>query len=114
MKIQNIGVDISEVSRFRKMPYQRHRLFYENIFTPLEIKYCLSKKDPYQHFAARFAAKEAVAKAACLNIYAANRIEIFNDKNGHPLVRSRLIKGKALLSLSHTKSRAIAFALKVS
>ena len=112
MNIKAIGVDIIEVSRFRKMPYKRHRVFYKNIFTPTEIKYCLSKKDPYPHFAARFAAKEAVAKAACLNIYAANLIEIFNDKNGHPLVRSRIIKRKVFLSLSHTKDQAIAFALR--
>jgi len=111
MNIKGIGVDIIEVKRFRKIPYKKGSAFYQKVFTDREIKYCLSKSDPYPHFAARFAAKEAVAKAACLHVYKANKIEVYNDRDGHPLVRSRLIKGKILLSISHTQDHAIAFVI---
>ena len=59
----NIGVDIVDVARFRRLDYSSSKRFYERVFTPKEIKYCLSYEDSAPHFAATFAAKEAVYKA---------------------------------------------------
>ena len=55
-----LGIDCTEISRFRD--YHNDKLF-KKIFTEKEIKYCLSKSQPSQHFAVRFAAKESVYKA---------------------------------------------------
>ncbi|MEK7501061.1 MAG: holo-ACP synthase [Patescibacteria group bacterium] len=123
-----IGVDIEEVGRFRKLPYKDNQSFYKQIFTPNEIRYCLSKADFYQHIAARFAAKEAVIKAlGDSSVYRVKGIEIINDKKGKPQVkfsifnfqfsknRSKLqttnCKLQILVSMSHVKDYAVAMAL---
>ncbi len=111
-----IGTDIEVVNRFREKPYNdRNKMFYESIFTDQEIDYCLSKKDSYPHFAARFAAKEAVAKAIGISIYEAKNIEIVSGVNGQPSVKLKIkklkLKTKLLISLAHTKDYAIATAL---
>ncbi len=100
--IQKIGIDLEEVGRFRKMPYQGNVSFYKKIFTDREIKYCLAKSNPYQHFAARFAAKEATAKAIGKSVYEAKNIEVVNDKNGKPELKIKGVKGRALVSLTHS------------
>lgn len=62
MKV-SVGTDIVDVARFRQRPFKQNINFYENVFSKGEIAYCLSMPDPSPHFAARFAAKEAVIKA---------------------------------------------------
>ena len=60
------------------------------IYTETELDYCLSKKNKYQHFAARFAAKEAISKALATGWNKEFRwkdIEIFNEKSGMPNVK---------------------------
>lgn len=124
---KEIGVDIEEVGRFRKLPYKNNISFYKKTFTANEIKYCNSRADPAQHFAARFAAKEAVAKALGKSVYNAKEIEILNDKYGKPEIRIRnprtrasTVRGrqesgiKVLVSLSHTKEYAVAFVIWLS
>ena len=113
--ISGIGVDMEEVKRFRGLPYKSQRSFYEKIFTAREIKYCLSKADPYPHFAARFAAKEAVIKAVGKSTFHIKSIEILNNKKGKPEAkikdRKAKTKNKLMVSLSHTKDHAVAIAL---
>lgn len=58
-----IGVDIVKIDRVKEMIERYGGRFLEKSFTPEEIKYCNSKAYPYQHFAGKFAAKEAVKKA---------------------------------------------------
>ena len=58
-----IGIDIIDVNRFRDIPYEKKTSFYNNIFNKNEISYCLKFKDPYPHFAGKFAIKEAVIKS---------------------------------------------------
>ncbi len=110
-----IGTDIEQIGRFRKLLYKNNQSFYKNIFTLGEIKYCLSKADPYPHFAARFSAKEAVVKAVGGSVYQAKDIEVVNDKDGKPLIKLKTknlkLKTKVLISLAHTKDYAIAFAI---
>ncbi len=113
-KILGVGVDMEEIQRFRKMPFRRHPDFYKKIFTAAEIKYCLAKSDPYPHFVARFAAKEAVLKCLQGTIYKIRDVEIRNDKNGAPSVKVKKHRGNFLVSLSHTKDHAIATAIWVS
>ena len=56
------GVDLVEIDRL-KTAYDRQEAFGKDIFTEAELDYCNSRPDPYQHLAARFAAKEACLKA---------------------------------------------------
>lgn len=62
MKV-SVGADIVDIARFRQRTFKRNTAFYENVFSKGEIAYCLSTPDPPAHFAARFAAKEAIIKA---------------------------------------------------
>lgn len=121
----SVGADIVEISRFEQMEYSSCRSFYERVFTTKEIKYCLSFKNPAPHFAVNFAGKEAVCKAIQMSCNAGlRRIEILRDKRGAPRVNLHLDRkdGKKestwdgthfqiQLSLSHSSSYAIAFAL---
>ncbi|MBI5870907.1 MAG: holo-ACP synthase [Actinobacteria bacterium] len=78
-----IGIDIIENERFARALDRRPRLA-ERIFTDTERAYCLSKPNPPQHFAARFAAKEAVGKALGTGVRAWREIEI--TSGGKPRV----------------------------
>lgn len=109
------GVDIVTISRFDKKQLQ-NKSFLNLCFTESEQQYCLSKQNPAQHFAARFAAKEAVIKALSgLNLYLErNKIEIRNKENGRPYIIMHtdnidFLNLKSDISLSHSETSAIAF-----
>ena len=105
MTIAGIGVDIENISRFYSKPYDKNKPFYNKIFTSNEIRYCISKPNPYQHFAARFCAKEAFIKAMPNQGIDHKSAEIV-IKNHRPFIRW---KGKHFLaSLAHEKNKAIA------
>jgi holo-[acyl-carrier protein] synthase len=119
-----IGTDIVEIRRFEQIKYSRHRPFYERIFTAREIEFCLSFRDPAPHFAVNFAGKEAVCKAIQTSCSPKLReIEILRDKKGAPRVSLHLKSERSRgtrehhshfqieLTLSHSSSHAIAFAL---
>ena len=94
----------------------------ERVYTANEIAYCRRKKNAWQSFAARFAAKEAVSKAFGTGIGPVGlmEIEILNAENGQPKV---VLHGKALqlaadrniqrmhISLSHSEAYAMATAV---
>ena len=61
--IVGLGIDITEVSRIREAIERRGRALVKRVFTPAEIVYCERYRDPFERFAARFAAKEAGMKA---------------------------------------------------
>lgn len=104
-----IGIDIVDVNQFKKIQYAKKPSFYSRTFFPSEIKYCLKYKNPYEHFAGKFAIKEAVIKSI------PEKISILDVETIHleskPKVR---IKGKVgkkysfLISVSHEKQFAIA------
>ena len=79
-----IGIDIIENDRFAGALSRRPRLA-ERVFTAAEREYCLSRPNPVQHFAARFAAKEAVGKALGTGVASWQEIEI--GSGGKPQVR---------------------------
>jgi holo-[acyl-carrier protein] synthase len=110
-----IGVDCQEIEVFAERDIKTNREFYARLFTEKEIAYCISKAFPSQHFAVRFAAKEAVIKAVAPEHIQHKSIEILNHKSGKPyikLMNSELRKKFSLrVSLSHSKSIAIAFVL---
>ena len=83
--IFGIGIDIIEIERIQQSVEKFGDRFLNKIFTKGELDYSLSKKNKYQHLAARFAAKEAIAKALATGWSKGFRwkdIEIYNEKNG--------------------------------
>jgi len=108
-----IGIDIIEISRIRESIEKYGDHFLEKIFTPNEIAYSESKANKYQHYAARFSAKEAVSKALSTgwnSEFSWQNIEIFNEPTGMPYVKlsgnleSFLSTDKELkISMSHSR-----------
>lgn len=118
--ILGLGTDIIEIERIRQsIDIYGHR-FISWVFVPKEQDYCLKYSDPIPHFAARFSAKEAIAKALGTGFtkgVAWQDIEIVKDASGKPIVHfsTRLQKKTKgtymLLSMSHCRSYATATAL---
>jgi len=116
MAIRGIGSDIVEVSRIRRLREKYGARFLKRVFTRGETAYCESKEHPEIHFAGRFAAKEAIAKAVYQSGYDKiipfSDIEILNDAEGRPQVSLLTqIRGNCLVTISHEQSMAIAFAI---
>ncbi len=111
-----IGTDIESIERFDNIPTDSP-LFFEKVFTETEITYCRSKQNPAQHFAVRFVGKEAIIKAlADLGISPVHfqMIEIINTETGVPkgiLINPKYSNIQVNLSLSHSSTMAIAFAV---
>ena len=63
MEILGLGTDIVECLRIAQMIERHGELFLTRVYTPLEIQYCSARKAATQHYAGRWAAKEAVLKA---------------------------------------------------
>ena len=98
--VLGLGIDIIEIERIKKSIERYGDRFLNKVFTNEEIKYCNSKFNKYQHYAARFAAKEAVYKALTSGWKEGLRwkdIEIQNDASGMPSINST---GKLLSFLS--------------
>lgn len=117
MKI-SCGTDIIEVDRVRTSIENVGEKFLKKVFTDNEIRYCESKKtQKYQHYAGRFAAKEAVFKAISRQLedkYSVcwKDIEVENDSQGRPSVNLFNVDMKKIenidISISHCKSYATA------
>jgi len=107
-----LGLDIVEIERVRRLGKSNPR-FLTRVFTAKEIAYCRGKKNPWQHFAVRFAAKEAVWKALDRDGIGFKDISVSRDARGKPGV---LLKGRSVpglkLSLSHSEHYAVAVAVK--
>ena len=73
--ITGTGVDIIELERMRNMENRYGLRFLRKVFTDLEISYCQSKLKSWQHFAGRFAVKEAVLKGMDLTVDQGMRLE---------------------------------------
>ena len=112
------GIDIIEVTRIQEAIEKHGELFLNKIFDKSEVKYCKNTgKMEYQHYAARFAAKEAVFKAISIKLedkYSIcwKDIEIINDSQGRPSVTLQGNIQKNIeqidISLSHCKEYATA------
>lgn len=80
----SVGIDIIEVERVRQA--LREDGFRDRVFTAAEIEYCEARSVPERHYAARFAAKEAVAKALGLEWPRFLEIEVAREESGKPVV----------------------------
>jgi holo-[acyl-carrier protein] synthase len=118
--IRGIGVDVVDVQRMKSMLLEQGDAFAGRVFTEAEIAYCRSRKNPHEHFAARFAAKEAVSKAMQKGWSGEFRwkdVEVMNEATGAPKVvlygeLARLLgETKVHLSLSHTENTVVAFSI---
>lgn len=111
--IKGIGIDIVEIKRVQKLIGQYKNKFLERTFTKIEIRYCQNKPNPAQHYAGRFAAKEALIKAFGKPL-TLKEIEVKNPANTAPKIKlngstKKLLKGRnILLSISHDHEYAIA------
>lgn len=113
-----VGVDLVEVPRIRDLLAKHGQRFKERTFTPREIAYCDSCADPAMHYAARFAAKEAAAKALGTGLWAEGVVwtdlEVVRGEHGKPTLvlhnaaRTHANGGTCLVSLTHTKELAMA------
>ena len=110
------GTDIIEIDRIKKSIEKMDNRFLNRVFTKKEIEYCESKKEQkYQHYAARFAAKEAAFKTISYKLENKYQIcwkdvEVVNNEQGKPIIS---IIGVDIgdiksidLSLSHCKEYA--------
>ena len=112
--ILGIGIDIIEIERVRRAIGRWGEAFLTHIFNEEELEYVKKRKFPAQHYAARFAAKEAVYKAFGDNKSLLWKdITILNDENGKPYcrIKDNNFKNKILLSISHTRNYAVANAI---
>jgi holo-[acyl-carrier protein] synthase len=118
--IVGTGVDLIEVERIQLSMDRHGSRFLDRIYTPAEKTYCLGKKQSAESFAARFAAKEAGAKALGTGISRGVswlEIEVVRAPGGRPGLRfhgraahfaARLGATNVSLSLTHSKTQAMA------
>jgi len=126
MNIAGTGLDIVETERIRKSVEQFGDRFLNRVFLPSEIEYCRGMKFPELHFAARFAAKEAISKAFGTGIgheLGWKDMEICRRASGEPFVvlhgkGAELAKQRGVtnvfVSLSHCRDYAAASAVAVT
>jgi holo-[acyl-carrier protein] synthase len=123
--VLGLGCDVIEVARVRGVLERQGERFLARVFTEEERTYCLGFKFPERHFAARFAAKEAVSKAFTTGIGAElgwRSVSIYHGARNEPLVRldepgrallAQVGATNVLVSLSHTDTVAMAVAALV-
>ena len=121
MNVIGVGVDIVEVARIEEAIKRFEDRFLKKIYTDTEIKYCNTGKVAFQHFAGKFAAKEAIYKTLNIDcVVKWTEIEVKNLEQGRPYVVlhgkvKKIAKEKnilsVLVSISHIKSRAVASAV---
>jgi len=118
--VKGIGVDIIEIARVRQSIETLGDRFLDKVFTSREREYCSSKQNSFQHFAARFAAKEAVSKAMSTGWAGEFRwkdVEVMNDPSGQPRITlsgpltELLVRARILVPLSHSESHVVAMVL---
>ncbi|MCK4379209.1 MAG: holo-ACP synthase [Deltaproteobacteria bacterium] len=121
--VKGIGTDIVKISRVEELVSRYGDRFLKRLFLPAEISYCQPKKRPAIHFAARFAAKEAMLKALGTGLSQGiswKDMEVCRQPGAAPefsfsgrvaeLCRKRGITG-SLISLSHEQEFALAFVI---
>lgn len=120
-----LGTDLVDVARIRQAHERQGERFLERVFTAEELAYCLAQSSPHKSLAARFAAKEAVAKAFTTGIGAElgwKSISIYHGARQEPKVRldaqgetllAHIGATHILISLTHTDTMAMAVAALV-
>lgn len=117
------GIDIAEIGRFERFVKEDNQPLFRRLFTPAELEYCFARRLASQHFALRFAAKEAFLKALGTGLRDGISwldMEVRNDELGKPFleVSGRAAEqfaaaggGRSHLSLSHDAGCAVAMVI---
>ncbi|MCA9197573.1 MAG: holo-ACP synthase [Planctomycetales bacterium] len=125
MNVIGIGTDIVEIARIQGMVQRHGELFVQRVYTQHEIDYCSSKKMAMQHYAGRWAAKEAVLKAlgtGWIRGISWRDVEVYSHPGGKPSIRlaggartvcEKMGIGEIFISISHCRTNATAYALAV-
>ncbi len=120
MELLGHGIDLVSTQRLGEVRVRQGENFETRVFSKRERAYCAKKVNPDQHFAARFAAKEAFSKAMGMNLGTVGNlveVEVNHDSNGAPTLEisgqaKELFSAKGgkeiALSLSHDSGFAIA------
>jgi len=122
-RILGIGTEIAECLRIARMIERHGELFINRVYTADEVRYCQSRRQSTQHFAARWAAKEAVLKALGIG---ARRGVVWTDIEIHKVffgqttvavrgavkdIVEQLGVARVLVSIAHCRTHATAYAL---
>lgn len=122
-QIIGIGADIIECLRIAQMIDRHGELFIRRVYTEHEIEYCSSKKAATQHYAGRWAAKEAVLKAlgtGWVQGISWRDVEVRHKRGGAPTIAlcggarevfERSGIARMHISISHCRSHAVAYAI---
>ena len=125
MTVVAIGTDIVEVVRIGQMIERHGEIFLNRVYTEDEVRYCQRRKEYTQHYAGRWAAKEAVMKALGTGFSRGvgfRDIEVCTSRSGQPSIElrgtAREIAQQAgisemLISISHCRAYATATAIAV-
>ncbi len=112
-----VGLDLLEIERLERALARRPRLA-DRLFTPAEQAYAAARARPGQHLAARFCAKEAVAKALGLRGWNPREVEVISGEgppglrlHGAVAARARELGVEIEISLTHTDTDAAAVAV---
>jgi holo-[acyl-carrier protein] synthase len=112
-----VGIDLLDVGRFERVLERRPRLA-ERVFTDAEREYAATRARPAMHLAARFCAKEAVAKALGLTGWSFRDVEVVATGaapelrlTGAVAARAAELGGEVAISLTHTDELAGAVAI---
>jgi holo-[acyl-carrier protein] synthase len=120
MAVAGIGIDIVAVERLADVMARHGDRFLSRVFTSREIAYCRSRKRKHEHFAARWAAKEATVKALRASLEGAvgwQEIEVVVGERGEPKLKllggaAQLAKKQGIsqlhLTISHVSTLAVA------
>jgi holo-[acyl-carrier protein] synthase len=124
--IVGVGTDIVEIPRIGKMIERHGEHFLQRVYTEEEIRYCQRRKESFQHFAGRWAAKEAVMKTLGTGWTRGVGwldIEVATKRSGQPLIlihgsareiADHLGIGDVLISISHCRAYAMATAIALT
>jgi len=111
--VSGVGLDLLEIERLERALERRPRLALR-LFTEGERAYASARARPAQHLAARFCAKEAVAKALALEAWSPRDVEIVTGEHGAPqVVLHGALAGLGPVAVSLTHDRGMAGAVAV-
>lgn len=123
--IVGLGTDIVEIVRIGRMIERHGELFLNRVYTEEEIRYCQRRREYLQHYAGRWAAKEAVMKTLGTGFIRGigwRDIEVLSRKSGQPMIAlhggardkaDELGIGEILITISHCRAYATATAIAV-
>ncbi len=108
-----LGIDISNIEKFKNKSFYENQSFYRKIFTEQEIHYCLKFKNYYEKFAGKFALKEALIKSISQKIDLLKIETSYLDLKPQIKILDPEISYEFLASLSHENEFAVAVVISI-